>query len=37
MLTLRAVYGVLKGLQLKIKESKGLLWKAKFTEDNPYQ
>ncbi|RHZ60122.1 ketopantoate reductase family protein [Aspergillus thermomutatus] len=36
MPTLRAIYGLLKGLQLKAKESKGL-WEPKFTEDNPYQ
>ncbi|KAJ5589211.1 hypothetical protein N7537_011889 [Penicillium hordei] len=36
MPTLRTVYGILKGLQLQFKESKGL-WKPKFTVDNPYQ
>ncbi|KAH8698421.1 putative 2-dehydropantoate 2-reductase [Talaromyces proteolyticus] len=33
---LRTVYGLLKGLQLKTKESKGL-WTSEFTESNPYQ
>ena len=36
MPTLRTVYGILKGFQLKVKESKGL-WDPKFTADNPYQ
>ena len=36
MPTLRTVYGALKGLQLKVKESKGL-WEPKFSADNPYQ
>lgn len=36
MPTLRTVYGILKGLQLQVKESKGL-WEPKFTADNPYQ
>ncbi|KAI0437858.1 putative 2-dehydropantoate 2-reductase [Xylaria telfairii] len=33
---LRTIYGLLKGMQLQIKEKKGL-WEAKFTPDNPYQ
>lgn len=36
MPTLRTIYGVLKGLQLQIKEQKGL-WEAQFTPDNPYR
>lgn len=36
MPTLRTVYGILKGLQLQVKESKGL-WEPKFPVDNPYQ
>ncbi|OGE52304.1 hypothetical protein PENARI_c010G12553 [Penicillium arizonense] len=36
MPTLRTVYGILKGLQLQVKESKGL-WEPKFTSDNPYK
>lgn len=36
MPTLRTVYGLLKGLQLKVEESKGM-WEPKFTTDNPYQ
>lgn len=36
MPTLRAVYGVLKGLQLKVKESKGL-WEPKFSAESLYQ
>ncbi|RYC59103.1 hypothetical protein CHU98_g7095 [Xylaria longipes] len=36
MPTLRTIYGLLKGMQLQIKEKKGL-WEAKFTPDNPYQ
>ena len=36
MPTLRTVYGILKGLQLQVKESKGL-WEPKFTRDNPYK
>lgn len=36
MPTLRTVYGLLRGLQLQVKENKGL-WEAKFTPDNPYQ
>ncbi|KAK7425310.1 hypothetical protein QQZ08_008207 [Neonectria magnoliae] len=36
MPTLRTIYGLLKGLQLKIKESKGM-WEHKFEADNPYQ
>lgn len=34
MPTLRTIYGLLKGLQLKVKESKGM-WQPKFTPDNP--
>lgn len=33
--TLRIIYGIMKGLQLKAKESKGL-WKAEFEPGNPY-
>ncbi|KAM0545841.1 hypothetical protein ACHAPJ_011168 [Fusarium lateritium] len=33
--TLRIVYGIMKGLQIKAKESKGL-WKAEFKPGNPY-
>lgn len=33
---LRTMYGLLKALQLKTKESRGL-WTAKFEEGNPYQ
>lgn len=36
MPTLRTVYAILKGSQLKIKESKGL-WEPKFAANNPYQ
>lgn len=36
MPTLRTIYGLLKGLQLQIKEKKGL-WEAEFTPDNPYR
>ncbi|KAJ2982967.1 hypothetical protein NUW58_g6333 [Xylaria curta] len=36
MPTLRTIYGLLKGLQLQIKENKGM-WEAKFVPDNPYQ
>ncbi|GAW16860.1 hypothetical protein ANO14919_063040 [Xylariales sp. No.14919] len=36
MPTLRTIYGLLKGIQLQVKEKKGL-WEAKFTPDNPYQ
>ncbi|KAI1163891.1 putative 2-dehydropantoate 2-reductase [Nemania serpens] len=36
MPTLRTIYGLLKGLQLQIKEQRGL-WEAQFTPDNPYQ
>ncbi|TGJ86984.1 hypothetical protein E0Z10_g1713 [Xylaria hypoxylon] len=36
MPTLRTMYGLLKGIQLQIKESRGL-WEAKFISDNPYQ
>ncbi|SCO76439.1 related to ketopantoate reductase [Fusarium oxysporum] len=35
MPTLRVVYGIMKGLQLNIKEERGL-WKAKWEPDNPY-
>ncbi|KAL1861236.1 hypothetical protein Plec18170_001751 [Paecilomyces lecythidis] len=34
-LTLKIVYGIMKGLQLKVKETKGL-WEAKFEPGNPY-
>lgn len=33
--TLRTIYGLLRGIQLKVKESRGL-WAPKFEEDNPY-
>lgn len=33
---LRVVYGIMKGLQLKAKESRGL-WKAEFKAGNPYE
>ncbi|KAI0449546.1 putative 2-dehydropantoate 2-reductase [Xylaria acuta] len=33
---LRTIYELLKGMQLQIKEKKGL-WEAKFAPDNPYQ
>lgn len=36
MPTLRTVYGLLKGLQLKVKEAKGL-WKAEWPENCPYK
>ncbi|KAI3318877.1 putative 2-dehydropantoate 2-reductase [Xylariaceae sp. AK1471] len=36
MPTLRTIYGLLKGIQLQVKETKGL-WEAKFAPDNPYQ
>lgn len=36
MPTLKTMYGLLKALQLKTKESKGM-WEAKFKESNPYQ
>jgi 2-dehydropantoate 2-reductase len=36
MPTLRTMYGLLKALQLKTMESRGL-WTAKFEEGNPYQ
>lgn len=36
MPVLRSMYGVLKGLQLKILEDKGL-WERKFEEGNPWQ
>lgn len=32
---LETIYGLLKGLQLQVKEAKGM-WEPKFTEDNPY-
>ncbi|KAM0540856.1 hypothetical protein ACHAPJ_013468 [Fusarium lateritium] len=35
MPTLRVVYGMMKGLQLKAKEEKGL-WEAKWEPDNPF-
>ncbi|KAL3454342.1 ApbA-domain-containing protein [Aspergillus insuetus] len=34
--TLRIVYGIMKGLQVKAKEEKGL-WEAKFQPGNPYE
>lgn len=36
MPTLKSVYGILKGLQLKTREVKGL-WEPKFSDDNPYK
>ncbi|KAI0130346.1 putative 2-dehydropantoate 2-reductase [Xylariales sp. AK1849] len=36
MPTLRTIYGLLKGLQLHVRETKGL-WEAKFEDDNPYR
>ncbi|KAE8370448.1 ApbA-domain-containing protein [Aspergillus caelatus] len=33
--TLNIVYSIMKGLQLKVKEAKGL-WEAKFDDGNPY-
>ncbi|KAL4912873.1 ketopantoate reductase PanE/ApbA C terminal-domain-containing protein [Aspergillus aurantiobrunneus] len=36
MPTLRTVYGLLKGLQLKVKERNGL-WETGFEEDHPYK
>ena len=33
--TLRIIYGIMKGLQLKVKEQKGL-WKAEFLPGNPF-
>ncbi|KAL4905530.1 hypothetical protein BDW74DRAFT_185059 [Aspergillus multicolor] len=36
MPTLRTVYGLLKGLQLKVKESRGL-WAPEFGEGHPYK
>ncbi|KAJ5151102.1 Ketopantoate reductase ApbA/PanE [Penicillium canariense] len=36
MPTLRTIYGLLKGMQLKVKESKGM-WEPKFGSENPYQ
>ncbi|KAK8043870.1 hypothetical protein PG994_012708 [Apiospora phragmitis] len=36
MPTLRTMYGLLKGLQLQVKETRGL-WEPKFEEDNPYK
>lgn len=36
MPTLRVVYGILKGIQLKTMEAKGL-WERKFSAGNPYQ
>ncbi|KAK5175506.1 uncharacterized protein LTR77_000645 [Saxophila tyrrhenica] len=33
--TLKTIYGLLRGLQVKAKERKGA-WKAEFEEDNPY-
>jgi 2-dehydropantoate 2-reductase len=34
--TLRVLYSLLRGIQLKTKEAKGL-WEAKFDDDNPYR
>ncbi|CAG8399054.1 unnamed protein product [Penicillium salamii] len=34
--TLKVVYGIVKGLQLKVKENKGL-WEPKFEAGNPYK
>jgi ketopantoate reductase len=34
--TLKTIYGLLKGLQVKTKERKGA-WKAEFEEGNPYR
>ncbi|KAJ5087480.1 ketopantoate reductase PanE/ApbA C terminal-domain-containing protein [Penicillium angulare] len=34
--TLKTVYGIMKGLQLKVKEEKGL-WEPKFEPGNPYE
>lgn len=34
--TLKTIYSLLKGLQIKTKEQKGL-WQAGFVGDNPYQ
>ncbi|KAH7157952.1 putative 2-dehydropantoate 2-reductase [Dactylonectria estremocensis] len=36
MPTLTTIYGLLKGLQLQVKESRGM-WEPKFEADNPYQ
>lgn len=36
MPTLRTVYGILKGLQLKNMQAKGL-WEPRFSNDNPYR
>lgn len=36
MPTLRTVYGILKGLQLKTMQAKGL-WEPRFADDNPYR
>ena len=36
MPTLRAMYGLLKGLQLQVREARGL-WEPTFAEDNPYK
>ena len=33
--TLTTIYGLLRGLQVKTKETKGQ-WKAQFEEGNPY-
>jgi 2-dehydropantoate 2-reductase len=32
---LETIYGLLKGLQLQVKEARGM-WEPRFTEDNPY-
>ncbi|KAL2799421.1 ApbA-domain-containing protein [Aspergillus keveii] len=34
--TLRIVYGIMKALQVKVREDKGL-WEARFQPDNPYE
>ncbi|KAK8036525.1 hypothetical protein PG991_001662 [Apiospora marii] len=36
MPTLRTMYGLLKGLQLQVREARGL-WEPTFAEDNPYK
>jgi ketopantoate reductase len=34
--TLRTMYSLLRGIQLRTKEAKGM-WEAKFDGDNPYR
>lgn len=34
--TLKVIYGIMKGLQLRVKEEKGL-WEPKFEDGNPYK